>query len=301
MAKTAFLFPGQGAQHVGMAKQLVETLPAARQLFDEANDVLGFDLYNVCVHGPAERLNATDISQPAIFVASMCALAQLKHDEPDVFHEVTATAGLSLGEYTSLVFAGVMSFSDALIVVQHRGQAMQAAAEATPSGMISVLGLDLAQVEELACEASMVGTMQVANRLCPGNIVVSGVMAACDKLVSLAESKGARTVRLSVAGAFHTDIMKPADAKLAAVLRNIDFQPARLPVWSNVDAQPHTDPDELKQLLVQQVLSPVLWEESMRQLLDAGIERFYEIGPGRVLAGLIKRVLRKVDIRNISA
>jgi len=301
MTKTAFLFPGQGAQTVGMGKQLVETLPAAKQLFDEAREVLGFDLLDICVNGPAERLNATDISQPAIFVTSLAALAQLKASEPDSLNDVVATAGLSLGEYTALVFAGAMSFADGLVVVRHRGQAMQAAAEATPSGMVSILGLEPDAIQELVNEAKSAGIVQIANRLCPGNIVVSGVIPACDKVVQLVEAKGGKSVRLAVAGAFHTDIMRPADEKLAKLLRNIDIQPARIPVWSNVDAKPHTDPDEIRNLLVRQVLTPVLWEDTMRNLLAEGVERFYEIGPGRVLAGLLKRVLRKVDCRNISA
>jgi [acyl-carrier-protein] S-malonyltransferase len=301
MPRTAFLFPGQGAQHVGMAGELVATLPAAKALFEEAADVLGYDLLSVCIGGPAERLNATDVSQPAIFVASLAALEQLKATDPAVLDGVTDTAGLSLGEYTALVFAGALSFRDGLKVVQARGKAMQAAAEATPSGMVSVLGLDAAEVETLVAEARSAGTLEVANLLCPGNTVVSGAATANDEICRLAEAKGLRTVRLAVAGAFHTNLMKPADERLAEVLAAVELKPTRTPVWSNVDARPHTDPAEIRPLLVRQVLSPVRWEETMRGLLAAGVEAFYEIGPGRVLAGLLKRVNRKTEVRNVSA
>jgi [acyl-carrier-protein] S-malonyltransferase len=301
MPRTAFLFPGQGAQKVGMAGELAAAVPAARALFDEAADLLGYDLLAVCVNGPEERLNATDVSQPAIFVASLAALEQLKSTEPAVLGSVTDTAGLSLGEYTALVFAGALSFRDGLKVVRARGRAMQAAADATPSGMASVLGPEAAEVEALVAEARGAGTLEVANLLCPGNTVVSGTAAAIDAACKLAESRGLRTIRLAVAGAFHTDLMKPADQKLAEALAGVELKPPRIPVWSNVDAKPHTDPAELRELLVRQVVSPVRWEETMRGLLAAGVESFYEIGPGRVLAGLLKRVSRKLDVRNVAA
>jgi [acyl-carrier-protein] S-malonyltransferase len=178
---------------------------------------------------------------------------------------------------------------------------MQAAADVTPSGMVSVLGLDAAEVEPLVAEARSAGTLEVANLLCPGNTVVSGAAAAIDEFGRLAEAKGLRTVRLAVAGAFHTDLMKPADQKLAEALGQVELRTPRIPVWSNVDAKPHADPAEIKPLLVRQVLSPVRWEETMRGLLAAGVEVFYEIGPGRVLAGLLKRVQRKTEVRNVSA
>lgn len=302
MSRTAFLFPGQGAQTVGMAGALCESLPAAKALFDRAAVILGYDLLRVCVEGPPERLNATDVSQPAIFVASLAALEQLKATEPDVLPTVVATAGLSLGEYTALVYAGALGFEDGLRVVQARGRAMQAASEATPSGMMSVLGLNLPEVEALVLEARTAGLLEIANYLCPGNTALSGSLAAIERIEQLAEQKGGlRTVRLAVAGAFHTAIMKPADEKLAAALAGITLAAPAVPVWSNVDAAPHTVPAEIRELLVRQVLSPVKWEETMRGLLAAGVERFYEIGPGRVLAGLLKRVNRRADVRNIPA
>jgi [acyl-carrier-protein] S-malonyltransferase len=302
MSKTTFLFPGQGAQTVGMAKALCESRPAARQLFDRAGHILGYDLFDLCVNGPAERLNSTVVSQPAIFVASLAALESLRQADPATEKDCIATAGLSLGEYTALVFAGAMTFDDGLRLVKQRGEAMQAAADATPSGMISVLGLEPARVEELCKQARGAGLIEVANLLCPGNIVVSGTKAACDEIERLAPGHGAmKTIRLAVAGAFHTSLMKPADEVLARALAGVDLKKPRIPVWSNVDAQPHTDPEEIRGLLVRQVLQPVLWEQALRNLIAAGVDKWYEIGPGRVLAGLLKRVERKAACVNIPA
>jgi [acyl-carrier-protein] S-malonyltransferase len=302
MPRTAFLFPGQGAQTVGMAGPLCQSLPAAHALFQRASAALGYDLLDVCVNGPADRLNATDVSQPAIFVASLAALEQLKATDPTALGDAVATAGLSLGEYTALVFAGAMSFEDGLKVVQARGAAMQAAAEATPGGMVAVIGLEVPEVEALVAEARPAGTLEIANYLCPGNTVVSGSAVALDRLEQLCQEKGGiRATRLAVAGAFHTALMKPADEKLAAALAGVALRPPQVPVWSNVDARPHADPAEIRELLVRQVVSPVRWEETVRGLLAEGVERFYEIGPGRVLAGLMKRVHRKADFRNVTA
>lgn len=301
MAKTAFLFPGQGAQTVGMARTLCETLPPARQLFTQAASILGYDLLDVCVNGPAEKLNSTVVSQPALFVASLAALESLRQTDSATLESCSATAGLSLGEYTALVFAGALSFTDGLRLVQQRGQAMQAAADATPSAMVSVVGLEQPQVEELCAKARSEGLIKLANLLCPGNIVVSGTMAAITALEKHAETAGARTIRLAVAGAFHTSLMKPADDILAAALAKVLLQAPRIPVWSNVDAQPHTDPQEIRGLLVRQVVQPVLWEQTLRGLLADGFDRFYEIGPGRVLAGLLKRVQRKIECTNVTA
>ena len=298
MPKTAILFPGQGAQTVGMGKAVLEASSSARALFDEAKAVLGYDLAEACLNGPADRLNSTAVSQPAIFVGSLAALEVLKAEEPGAIESCVATAGLSLGEYTALVFAGAISFRDGLKVVERRGKAMQAAADATPSGMVSIIGIERPQVEEIVRAARSAGLIEVANLLCPGNTVISGSRAACAAAQKIAEEAGARTIALPVAGAFHTPLMKPADDQLAEALASIEMKAPRTPVWSNVDARPHVDPAEIRQLLVRQVLQPVLWEETMRQLLAQGVEQFHEVGPGRVLAGLLKRVNRKIDFRN---
>lgn len=202
-------------------------------------------------------------------------------------------AGLSLGEYTALVFSGAISFEEGLRLVQRRGQAMQDAADATPSGMVSVLLLDLEKVQEIRQQASEVGLIEIANYLCPGNLVLSGENAACERAIELAEAAGGRVVPLAVAGAFHTQIMVPADATLGEALSATTVKTPEIPVISNVDAEAHQEPQELRDVLVRQVVSPVRWEDCMRKMLDAGIDEFYEIGPGRVLTGLLKRIHRK--------
>jgi [acyl-carrier-protein] S-malonyltransferase len=295
LSKIAFLFPGQGAQSVGMGRQLAESLPAARAVFDRANQILGYDLAKICFEGPAASLDSTVHSQPALFVASMAAVESLKAENPAAVENCQAAAGLSLGEYTALVFAGAMSFEDGLRVVQTRGQAMQDAADRVPSGMVSILGLERPAVEALCAQAAQGELLQVANMLCPGNIAVSGTKAACARATELAPAAGAmRAIPLAVAGAFHTSIMQPGVDRLAAALENVRFTRPRIPVVSNVDAQAHDDPQEIRRLLVQQVVSPVLWEDSQRALLASGCDEFYEVGPGRVLRGLLKRIDRKI-------
>ncbi len=302
MARTAFLFPGQGAQAVGMGGVLAAEFAQARELFAEASDHLGYDLLKLCIEGPADQLDSTESSQPAIFVTSLAAVEKLRHDSPAVVGDCVATAGLSLGEYTALVFAGAMSFADGLKVVAERGSAMQDAAEAVPSGMLSILGMEIDAVESLCAEAAQGDVLQVANHLCPGNIVVSGGTAACERVADLADKAGAmKVVPLAVAGAFHTPIMKPAVERLTAVLSQIELKKPRIPVVSNVDATAHDDPEKIRQLLVQQLVSPVRWEDSMRNLLGDShrIEQCYEIGPGRVLRGLLKRIDRKFPCEGI--
>lgn len=295
MSKTAFLFPGQGAQTVGMCRDLCETLPAARDLFDRANGVLGFDLADVCFNGPEEKLNATDISQPALYVCSMAALESLKLSDPETVNAVQSAAGLSLGEYTAIAFAGGVSFEDGLKLVRQRGQAMQAASAAVPSGMVSVLGLQRDQVQAVCDAARQPGEiLQMANFLCPGNIAVSGHQASCQAVPEkAAEAEAMKCVPLAVAGAFHTEIMRTAVDQLAAALDQVEIRPTRIPVYSNVDAKPHTQPDEFRSLLIEQVCSPVLWHDCMLAMLDDGFEHFYEVGPGRVLRSLLKRIARK--------
>jgi [acyl-carrier-protein] S-malonyltransferase len=302
MPQSAFLFPGQGAQAVGMGRELDRDLPAARALFDRANEILGFDLRALCFDGPAEALEATDVSQPAIFVASLAALEGLKTSDPSVVESCAGAAGLSLGEYTALVFAGALDFETGLKIVRRRGEAMQAAAHATPSGMVSVLGLDEAAVDQLCHRVALHGRLWKANLLGPGNIVVSGEKAALEHVGPIASELGAmKVVPLAVAGAFHSPIMHPADERLAEVLSAAPIQPPRIPVYSNVDASPHSDPDDLRRTLVAQVISGVRWEDSMRRMLADGFDSFYEIGPGRVLTGLLKRIDRKTPCTSIPA
>lgn len=293
MSRIGFLFPGQGAQHLGMGQQIAAQIPAAAALFARASEILGYDLAKVCQAGPEATLHSTVVSQPAIFVTSLACLEKVKAEMPDLPAKCEMTAGLSLGEYTALVFAGAMSFEDGLRVVKQRGEAMQAAADATPSSMASILMLQLEQVQQIVTEASAAGQVQIANYLCPGNLVVSGSVPGVNRAVELAEAQNAKIVRLTVAGAFHTSIMKPADEKLAAALAGVSIQAPRIPVVSNVDAASHSDPAEIRDILVRQVLSPVRWEDGVRVMLDAGIDEFYEIGPGRVLTSLMKRINRK--------
>jgi len=300
VSKIAFLFPGQGAQHIGMGKTIAARYPAARSLYDRAAEVLGYDLAELCFEGPAHELDFTVISQPALYVTSLAALEMLRADSPDVVLACEMTAGLSLGEYTALVFAGTMTFEDGLRVVQLRGEAMQDSADATPSGMVSSLLLEQEQVEKICREAGTLGTLEIANYLCPGNIVLSGDNAACERAAELIDKAGGKAVPLAVAGAFHTNIMKPADARLAQTLDGILVKKPEIPTVSNVDGKPHDDPDEICELLVRQVVSPVLWEDCIRYMLAAGVDDFYEIGPGRVLRGMLRRIDRKVSCTTIN-
>lgn len=297
MSKPAFLFPGQGAQTVGMGRLLVESTPQAKAVFDRAATILGYDLLQVCVEGPAEKLDSTVYSQPALFVTSLAALEWLRVNKPDVHNACQAVAGLSLGEYTALVFAGVLTFEDGLRVVQERGRAMQDASDAVPSGMVSILSLDADSIEKVCEQARTAGeVLQIANYLCPGNIVVSGHKTACERVADLAVKAGAmKAIPLAVAGAFHTSLMQPAVERLSKSLSGVTLKTPRIPVTSNVDAQPHDDPEQIRELLVKQVVSPVRWEDSIRKMLSHGHAPFWEIGPGRVLRGLLKRIDRKAE------
>jgi [acyl-carrier-protein] S-malonyltransferase len=230
----------------------------------------------------------------------LAALDVLDARSPAVVAGCQAAAGLSLGEYTALVFAGVLDFESGLRLVQARGAAMQEAADATPSGMVSLLGLDRDKVEALCKDTAEGETLQIANLLSPGNIAVSGTKAACRRVAERAEAAGAtKAVPLAVAGAFHTPIMQSAVAKLSAALAGIPLKAPRIPVVSNVDARSHDDPEEIRELLPKQIVSPVLWEQSVRGLLAEGFDEFYEVGPGRVLRGLMKRIDRKAVAKGI--
>lgn len=299
------MFPGQGAQFVGMCGELCKDVPAAKALFDEASDVLGYDLLERCTEGPKELLDSTEVSQPAIFVASMAAVEKLKQEEgQEALDAATCAMGLSLGEYSALCFADAISFADCVKITKARGEAMQAASDAVESGMVSVIGLDREKVAEL-CEmaAEKSGeSIQVANFLCNGNYAVSGSLKACDVVAEIAkpEFKARMTVKLAVAGAFHTEFMKPAVASLEEVLAEVEIKKPRIPVISNVDAKPHSDPDTIKKLLATQVTSPVLWENTMDSMLDNGFETAYELGPGKVTAGILKRFSKKAKCINVA-
>lgn len=299
MTRTAFLFPGQGAQFVGMGRSVVEKSPAAARLFDEANDILGYDLKSLCFDGPAERLDTTAVSQPALYVCSLAAVEMLREQSPEVVESCQFAAGLSLGEYIALTFAGALSFADGLRVVRVRGEAMQAAAEANPSGMVSALLLDGPKVEDVCAKAQATGRLWIANYLCPGNTVLSGDKPACARAAELIAEAGGKPIPLTVAGAFHTVLMESACSALTSALASVPLQTPRIPVVSNVDAVPHTDPEEIRSILVRQVTQPVRWEACVRWLLSEGADTFYEVGPGKVLKGLLKRIDRKLECTSV--
>jgi [acyl-carrier-protein] S-malonyltransferase len=292
----ALLFPGQGAQFLGMGKGLLDRSPKARELFQQASSILGYDLAKLCVDGPESDLHLTNHSQPALFVHSMAALGDFFEKHPAIMESVVAVAGLSLGEYSALACAQAITFEEGVRLVQQRGAAMQDAASAVPSGMASVLGLDQDQVAAVCDAARQPGEiLQIANLLCPGNIAISGHAASIEAAeVKAAEAGAMRTIRLTVAGAFHTNIMLPAVERLSKAIAVTQFHPSRFPLYSNVDAQPHVNPDEFAPLLTKQMVSPVQWEQTLRNLLAAGVDQFYEIGAGRVLAGTLKRIDRKI-------
>ena len=285
-----------------MGRQLVDSVPAAKELYAQAADILGYDLARLCFEGPAEELDSTVVSQPALFVTSLAALKQLESQTPDRVRRCEAAAGLSLGEYTAMVFAGVMTFEDALRVVQQRGEAMQEASDAALGGMVSILGLEPATIEQIIENNRTRGeTLRIANFLCPGNIVISGHRQACERAAAAALEAGAmKTIPLAVAGAFHTELMASAVERLSQALERVKLSSPRLPVISNVTARPVEKPAEIRDLLVRQVVSPVLWEESMRYLLAQGFRSFHEVGPGRVLRGLLRRIDREVECENVS-
>lgn len=301
----AVLFPGQGAQSVGMLGDWIDGHPSASGLFDRASELLGYDLAAICRGGPAETLDTTAVSQPAILVTSLAMLEVLRARHagmPDgcPVDRAVAAAGLSLGEYTALVFAGAIDFDDAVRLVDVRGRAMQACAEARPGSMVAVLGLDRARIVGLCDGVRGADVLEVANVLCPGNVVVSGSTSACERLRDAATAAGAmKCVRLDVAGAFHTPFMEPARERLTAALAATPIEPPRIPVISNVDARPHHDPDEIRGLLARQLVGVVEWQASMEHLLGAGVRTMVEVGPGRVLRGLMKRIDRRVAVAGV--
>jgi [acyl-carrier-protein] S-malonyltransferase len=300
--KTAFLFPGQGAQVVGMGADIAAAFPEAEAVFQEADKIVGFDLSKLCFEGPAVQLNTTTISQPAIFVTSAAILEVLRTNPSTNYIKPDATAGLSLGEYTALYSAGVISFEDALTLVKKRGESMQAAAESTEGGMVSIIGLDEPTIRLLCEEASGGELLVPVNFNCPGQIVISGAKTACERAEHLAEKYGAiKAVRLEVAGAFHTERMAGAAESLKQAIGDSDIsEPANVRIVANITGEYYRSAKEIADGLVKQLTSPILWKKCMEKLLSDGVERFYEIGPGRVLTGLMRRINKKADVINLS-
>jgi [acyl-carrier-protein] S-malonyltransferase len=294
MSKTALLFAGQGAQTVGMGKDLAENFPSAKAWFDRANAALGYDLASICFSGPEAELTKTEHAQPGIFLVSWAAFELLKERVPSLGFQ--ATAGLSLGEFTALTAAGAMSFEDGLKVVRQRGRFMQEACAATQGGMAAIIGLGEAATREVCAEVGVV----LANLNCPGQLVISGATEKLAPACALAKAKGAiRALPLTVAGAYHSPLMASAQPKLKAELAGVTLRSPAVPVIANVTAQPHDGPDAIRARLVEQVTSSVLWEESMRYLAAQGFTRFIELGPGRALSGFMKRINKTVQILNV--
>ena len=294
MSKTALLFAGQGAQAVGMGKDLAENSPTAKAWFDRANAALGYDLAWICFNGPEPELTKTEHAQPGIFLVSWAAFELLKERVPALsFH---ATAGLSLGEFTALTAAGALSFEDGLKVVRQRGRFMQEACAATQGGMAAIIGLNEAATREVCAETGVV----LANLNCPGQLVISGPSDKMASACALAKAKGARgAMPLTVAGAYHSPLMASAQPKLEAELARVTLTPPTVPVIANVTAQPHGGPGAIRARLVEQVTSSVRWEESMRYLLGQGFTRFIELGPGKALSGFMKRIDKTTQVLNV--
>jgi len=282
-----------------MGRDIAEARPAAREIFQRANEVVGYDLAALCFEGPAEKLEQTDIQQPAIFTTSV-AIWEAMGGAAGLPEAPVAMAGLSLGEYTALYAAGSVSFEDALRLVKRRGELMQMASQSPPSGMVSIMGLEPDQVEALCGQAAAAGIIRPANYNCPGQIVVSGEKAACEAITKLAEEAGGRAVPLKVAGAFHSPLMQPAADGLAKVLAETPFTTPKVPVVANVNCEPHGSGDTIREWLTQQLTQPVRWQASMERLIAQGVEQFVEIGPGRVLTGLMRKIARKAPVVNIS-
>ena len=295
MSKTALLFAGQGAQVVGMGKDLAEQFPSARTWFDRADAAVGFSLSSICFNGPEPELTRTEHAQPGIFLASWVCLQLLRERVPALRFE--AAAGLSLGEFAALTAAGAMGFEDGLRVVRQRGRFMQEACDTTRGGMAAILGLG----EDLTREVCAQAGVALANLNCPGQIVISGEAGRIATAVEMAKAKGAkRAVLLPVAGAYHSPLMAGAQPRLAAELARVKILSPAIPVISNVTAQPHGVAAEIPPRLVEQVTSPVRWEESIRYLLAQGFARFIELGPGTALSGFLKRIDKGAQVLNVA-
>ncbi len=294
MSKKAFLFPGQGSQYVGMAKDLFDNSVEAKEMIRTADEAVNANLSYIMFNGPEEELKQTEYTQPAIFLHSVVLSSLIRTLRPD------AAAGHSLGEYSALVAAGAIQFYEAMKLVRQRGLAMQYAGTVMKGTMAAVVGLQPSVVDEACKEASVEGIVQCANFNSPGQIVISGSVEGVRKAMELCKAKGAKLVKeLVVSGAFHSPLMEPAKEKLLIALDETHFYNARFPVYTNVTAKPVSDKDEIKKLLFEQLTSPVRWEETIRNMIEDGIEEFYEIGPGKVLQGLVKRINPDVKVFGI--
>jgi [acyl-carrier-protein] S-malonyltransferase len=291
MNKIAFLFPGQGAQYVGMAKDLYDSYPEVKELYTKAEEVLGFDLAKICFEGPPEVLVRTEHTQPAIFTHSVTLWMLLKdHKLKPAF-----TAGHSLGEYSALVAAGALSFEEALEAVKHRSLLMQEACDQSEGTMAAVIGLEEKEILSICREASSYGIIQPANFNSQDQVAISGERRAVQKGAELAKERGAkRAILLEVAGAFHSELMRPAQEKFRRITGKLDVKKPLVPVVANVSAEPVTETQQIKELLTDQITMPVLWYQTMQRMYKEGVRGYVEIGPGKVLQGLLKRSFKDV-------
>lgn len=300
LRKTVFLFPGQGTQYTGMGKDFHEHYKEAREIFNQANEILGFDLAALCFNGKQEELNKTSICQPAILVTSIAILEVLKKNYSNWTDTCHAAAGLSLGEYTAHVSAGSITFKDAVRLVYKRGVFMQEACDSKPGGMVSIIGLEDEKVEQICAEMKPMGIICTANYNSPGQVVISGEKTLLEKASTLAKERGAKmVVPLKVDGAFHSYLMNPASSKLSKELETTPISKSNIPIVANISARYVTEPDEIKTSLAKQLNSPVRWHQSICMLIRDGFNKFYEIGPGKSLSGLMKRIDATQEIINI--